>query len=106
MAGISAWAKAKVTSRAPLTLEVVGPTTLSVMVRLLFDKTMKGTQDFSLRIDESGPLGSRKEVEYAREILRHRTGADRQLAAYDKRHDLRDVVDLIIDETEHGIPLA
>lgn len=52
----------KFTPRAPLTLEVVGPTTLSVMVRLLFDKTMKGTQDFSLRIEENGLLGSRKEV--------------------------------------------
>jgi len=51
-------------------------------------------------------LGSRKEVYYAREIMRRRTGADRQLAAYEKRHDLRDVVDLIIEETEHGIALA
>jgi hypothetical protein len=48
--------------RTPLALEVAGPTTLSIMVRLLFDKTMKGTQDFSLRIDERGLLGSRKEV--------------------------------------------
>jgi hypothetical protein len=38
--------------------------------------------------------------------MRRSTGADRQLAAYEKRHDLRDVVDLIIEETEHGIPLA
>jgi carboxylate-amine ligase len=51
-------------------------------------------------------LGSRNEVYYAREIMRRRTGADRQLAAYEKRHDLRDVVDLIIEETEHGISLA
>jgi carboxylate-amine ligase len=51
-------------------------------------------------------LGSRNEVYYAREIMRRRTGADRQLAAYEKRHDLRDVVDLIIEETEYGIPLA
>jgi carboxylate-amine ligase len=51
-------------------------------------------------------LGSRNEVYYAREIMRRRTGADRQLDAYEKRHDLRDVVDLIIEETEHGIPLA
>jgi len=52
----------KFSPRTPLMLEVVGPTTLSVMVRLLFDKTMKGTQDFSLRIDENGLLGSRKEI--------------------------------------------
>lgn len=48
-------------------------------------------------------LGSRNEVHYAREIMRHGTGADRQLAVYEKRHDLRDVVDYIIAETEHGI---
>ncbi|MBK5259775.1 MAG: carboxylate-amine ligase [Thermoanaerobaculia bacterium] len=48
-------------------------------------------------------LGSRKEVYYAREILKHRTGADRQLAAYEKRKDLRDVVDYIIQETEIGL---
>jgi carboxylate-amine ligase len=48
-------------------------------------------------------LGSRKDVYYAREIVRHRPGADRQLAAYEQRHDIRDVVDYIISETEHGI---
>jgi hypothetical protein len=35
--------------------------------------------------------------------VRHRPGADRQLAAYEQRHDIRDVVDYIIAETEHGI---
>ena len=49
-------------------------------------------------------LGSRNEAYYAREILRQRPGADRQLAVYEKRHDLRDVVDYIMDETEHGLP--
>ena len=48
-------------------------------------------------------LGSRNEVYYAREIMRNGTGADRQLAAWEKRHDLRDVVDYIIAETEYGI---
>ena len=47
-------------------------------------------------------LGSRKDVYYAREIVKHRPGADRQLAAYEQRHDLRDVVDYIISETELG----
>jgi glutamate---cysteine ligase / carboxylate-amine ligase len=47
-------------------------------------------------------LGSRKDVYYAREIVRHRPGADRQLAAYEQRRDLRDVVDYIISETERG----
>ncbi|HSP13920.1 MAG TPA: carboxylate-amine ligase [Thermoanaerobaculia bacterium] len=48
-------------------------------------------------------LGSRNDVYYAREIVRHKPGADRQLAVYEQRHDLRDVVDFIISETEHGI---
>ncbi|HEX2835858.1 MAG TPA: carboxylate-amine ligase [Thermoanaerobaculia bacterium] len=47
-------------------------------------------------------LGSRNEVYYAREILKNGTGADRQLAAYAKRKELKDVVDLIITETELG----
>ena len=48
-------------------------------------------------------LGSRNDVYYAREILRNGTGADRQLAAYGQRNDLRDVVDYIVKETEFGI---
>jgi len=51
-------------------------------------------------------LGSRKDVEYAREILRHRTGADRQLKVFEETGDLKKVVDYIISETEYGIPLA
>jgi carboxylate-amine ligase len=67
---------------------------------MLLDELLEFVDDV---VDE---LGSRNDVYYAREILRMRTGADRQLAAYDKRRDLRDVVDLIIEETEYGIPLA
>ena len=48
-------------------------------------------------------LGSRKDVEYAREIVKHGTGADRQLAAFAQRNDLKDVVDFIIEETRHGV---
>src|SRR5438874_1041219 len=59
----------------------------------LLDELLEFVDDV---VDE---LGSRKDVYYAREILRHRTGADRQLAAYEKRKDLRDVVDLIVEET-------
>ncbi len=47
-------------------------------------------------------LGSRKEVEYSRQILKNGTGADRQLAVYQQRHELRDVVDYIVSETERG----
>lgn len=48
-------------------------------------------------------LGSRKDVEYARQIVKNGTGADRQIAAYNQRNDLRDVVDYIIQETKHGV---
>lgn len=48
-------------------------------------------------------LGSRREVYYAREMVRRGTGADRQLAAFGNRGDLRDVVDYIVEETKHGV---
>src|SRR5215210_6852820 len=48
-------------------------------------------------------LGSREDVYYAREILRRGTGADRQLAVYAERNDLKDVVDYIVNETRHGV---
>src|SRR6476469_1242338 len=62
----------------------------------LLDELLEFVDDV---VDE---LGSRKDVYYAREIVRHRTGADRQLATYEHRKDLRDVVDYIISETELG----
>jgi glutamate---cysteine ligase / carboxylate-amine ligase len=48
-------------------------------------------------------LGSRKEVEYVREILRMGTGADRQLQVYHKTYDMKAVMDYIIEETEVGV---
>src|ERR1051325_10405360 len=48
-------------------------------------------------------LGSRNEVYYAREIMKNRTGADRQLKVYEETKDLRKVVDYILGETEHGL---
>jgi carboxylate-amine ligase len=48
-------------------------------------------------------LGSRKEVEYAFEIMRHGTSADRQLAVFDRTGDLKMVVDQIIAETAEGV---
>lgn len=48
-------------------------------------------------------LGSRSDVYFARQILQRGTGADRQLDAYARRNDLRDVVDYIADETEVGV---
>src|ERR1041385_4228819 len=60
----------------------------------LLDQLLEFVDDV---VDE---LGSRNAVYYAREIMRDGPGADRQLAAYEKRKDLRDVVDVIIGETE------
>ena len=48
-------------------------------------------------------LGSRREVEYAFEIMRGGTSADRQLAAYDRTGDLRAVVDQLVAETAEGV---
>ncbi|MDO5654720.1 MAG: carboxylate-amine ligase [Flavobacteriaceae bacterium] len=48
-------------------------------------------------------LDCRKEVNYVHQILTDGTGADRQLSAFDKRNDLKDVVDLIISETAKGL---
>ncbi|MCL4150279.1 UNVERIFIED_CONTAM: hypothetical protein GTU68_044778 [Idotea baltica] len=48
-------------------------------------------------------LGSRKEVEYVHQILKNGTGADRQLAVYEKTGDLKSVVDYIIEETKFGL---
>jgi glutamate---cysteine ligase / carboxylate-amine ligase len=62
----------------------------------LLDELLEFVDDV---VDE---LGSRNEVNYAREIMRRRPGADRQLSVYEQRHDLRDVVDYIVSETEQG----
>jgi len=48
-------------------------------------------------------LGSRKEVEYAFQIMREGTSADRQLATYRRTGDLTAVVDQLIAETEEGV---
>jgi carboxylate-amine ligase len=54
--------------------------------------------------DSLDELGSRKEAEYLQEIRRHRPGADRQLAVYEKTKSLPAVVDFILSETRHGLP--
>jgi carboxylate-amine ligase len=48
-------------------------------------------------------LGSRNEVEYAFEIMRGGTSADRQLRVYDQTGDLRSVVDSVVAETAEGV---
>ncbi len=53
--------------------------------------------------DEIDELGSRKEVEYVKEILKMGTGADRQLKIWNETKDINAVVDLIIKETVMGL---
>jgi glutamate---cysteine ligase / carboxylate-amine ligase len=48
-------------------------------------------------------LGSRREVEYAFEIMRGGTSADRQLAVFDRTGDLKSVVDRVVAETADGV---
>jgi carboxylate-amine ligase len=48
-------------------------------------------------------LGTRKEVEYAFQILEHGSSADRQLATFERTGDLHAVVDQLIVETAEGV---
>jgi glutamate---cysteine ligase / carboxylate-amine ligase len=52
---------------------------------------------------ELDEFGSRKEVGYIHDILKNGTGADRQLAVWQKTRDLRAVVDYIVSETTAGL---
>jgi carboxylate-amine ligase len=48
-------------------------------------------------------LDSREEVAYVHEILRHGTGADRQLRVFEATGDLKSVVDYMSTETQAGL---
>jgi carboxylate-amine ligase len=48
-------------------------------------------------------LGTRKECEYAFEIMRTGTSADRQLAVFNRTGDLRKVVQNVVSETAEGV---
>jgi len=58
---------------------------------------------FEIIDDVVDELGSRQEINYLRQILRDGTGADRQLRVWNETHDMKKVVDYIIQETEAGI---
>ena len=55
--------------------------------------------------DVVGDLGSRKEVNHVFNMMKNGTGADRQLAVFEKTGDLKKVVDYIISETNIDIPV-
>ncbi len=50
-------------------------------------------------------LGSRNEINYVYKMLEQGTGADRQLAVYNQRQSLVDVVDYIVSQTMEGTGL-
>ena len=51
---------------------------------------------------EVDELGSQEEIGHVEKIIRAGTGADRQLAIWERRHNMHDVVDLLMHETyEH-----
>jgi carboxylate-amine ligase len=48
-------------------------------------------------------LGSRQEINYIQQMMEQGTGADRQLAVFERTGDLKQVVDYIISETGAGL---
>jgi carboxylate-amine ligase len=66
------------------------------------------TQDLILELlgfvdDVVDELGSRKEIEYVHQILTKGTGADQQLAVFEKTKDTKQVVDYIVGKFNQGI---
>jgi carboxylate-amine ligase len=57
-------------------------------------------QFVSTEVDE---LGSTREMVHIERIMREGTGADRQLAAFQRTNDLKAVVDQIVAETYEGL---
>jgi carboxylate-amine ligase len=57
-------------------------------------------QFISTEVDE---LGTQREIEHVRKILHHGTGADRQIAAWEREHNMHDVVDHLVSETYEGL---
>ncbi len=50
-------------------------------------------------------LGSKNEMAHVERIMREGTGADRQLALWEHKHDMKAVVDQIVAETYEGLDL-
>src|SRR3954465_5446659 len=56
--------------------------------------------------DEAEQLGSEREMEHIERICREGTGADRQLATFQRTHDIKAVVDQIVEETYEGLVVS
>ena len=65
--------------------------------------------NFDIPIDDENvddvvdDCGSRHELKYIEKMLEQGTGADRQLAIFEKTGDLKDVVDYMVSETNLGL---
>jgi glutamate---cysteine ligase / carboxylate-amine ligase len=55
---------------------------------------------------EADELGTHREMAHIERIIREGTGADRQLAVWERTHDMKAVVDHIVAETYEGLSLA
>ena len=55
---------------------------------------------------EADELGSQAEMRHIEKILREGTGADRQLAVWERTQDMKAVVDQIVAETYEGLEVA
>jgi carboxylate-amine ligase len=55
---------------------------------------------------EAIELGSQREMAHIEDILLHGTGADRQLAVWDRTQDMKAVVDQIVAETHEGLEVG
>jgi carboxylate-amine ligase len=55
---------------------------------------------------EVNELGSKREMAHVERIMREGTGADRQLAVWERTHDMKAVVDHIVDETYEGLRVS
>jgi len=55
---------------------------------------------------EMEELGSQRELAHLQRILREGTGADRQLATWERTQDMKAVVDQIVQETYEGLRLS
>src|SRR6266403_1887631 len=54
-------------------------------------------------VSEVDEFGTKREMAHIERIMREGTGADRQLAAYERTHDIKAVVDQIVTETYEGL---
>jgi glutamate---cysteine ligase / carboxylate-amine ligase len=53
--------------------------------------------------EEVEELGNQREIEHIERVIRKGTGADRQLAVWERTQDMKAVVDQIVAETNEGL---